>query len=445
MELRDSGIAGALDFWILPYVFIPIFSILMRSYTISLLAFAAILFPALVGINWITDPYDIWDSGRLTGIRRNAPGVVSHYSPIAQIHRAFSSPLHAAIIGTSRAQAGLDPGHPGFGPGRGFNLATGGQPVEESAFIVQRLATDSSVKRIVWGLDFIAFNFSSSYRRDYGKEHFALSKDLSMLISLHTVETSIRTILNQGQYVATRAWFTADGRVILGSNVLVEENGHHAMAKQTELAYMRTFYLPLLSLDRLRKDRTGPLEYYRTILRVAHHRRIDLHLFISPSHARMWEALEASGGWPLWEEWKTQLVQINQEEAQKAGAMPFALWDFSGYNSLTTEPMPSKEDVETEMRWYWESSHYKKELGDLVLDRIFDYRHPDRYVPDDFGVRLLPENLKAHLKRIRSDREIWLSRHPDDAAEIHAAAQRLKRIGLARTFPQKPDRTAAGH
>ena len=32
----------------------------------------------------------------------------------------------------------------------------------------------------------------------------------------------------------------------------------------------------------------------------------------------------------------------------------------------------------TPMRWYWDYSHYRKETGDLMLDRIFDYRDPSR-------------------------------------------------------------------
>lgn len=60
--------------------------------------------------------------------------------------------------------------------------------------------------------------------------------------------------------------------------------------------------------------------------------------------------------------------------------------------------------------------NYKKELGDLVLDRIFDYHHPERIVPDDFGVLLTPKNIIAHLVQIRAKQREYQRLHPEDVA-----------------------------
>jgi hypothetical protein len=163
------------------------------------------------------------------------------------------------------------------------------------------------------------------------------------------------------------------------------------------------------------------------VLRLAHQKKLDLRLFISPSHARQWETLHVGGLWTTWEDWKRQLVKINVEEASRAAAGPFPLWDFSGYTALTTEPFPALGDVASTMRWYWESSHYKKQLGDLVLDRVFDYRDPSRELPGDFGIRLDPATIEAHLAWIRAGRERWVAQYPDDANEIAQVAAMLRR------------------
>lgn len=112
------------------------------------------------------------------------------------------------------------------------------------------------------------------------------------------------------------------------------------------------------------------------------------------------------------------MVKVNEEEAALAGKAPFPLWDFSGFNSLTTEEVPALGDTETRMKWYWESSHYKKELGDLVLDRVLDYSSPNRKVPADFGVLLDSKMLEAHLNQVRIDRDVWRKSHPEDVKEI---------------------------
>ncbi len=51
------------------------------------------------------------------------------------------------------------------------------------------------------------------------------------------------------------------------------------------------------------------------------------------------------------------------------------------------------------MQWYWESSHFKKEVGDLVLDKLFDYQALGRVIPDDFGILINRNNIEAHLQK----------------------------------------------
>ncbi len=51
------------------------------------------------------------------------------------------------------------------------------------------------------------------------------------------------------------------------------------------------------------------------------------------------------------------------------------------------------------MQWYWESSHFKKEVGDLVLDKLFDYQAPGRVIADDFGILINRNNIEAHLQK----------------------------------------------
>ena len=137
---------------------------------------------------------------------------------------------------------------------------------------------------------------------------------------------------------------------------------------------------------------------------------------IGPAHARQWETVAVAGRWDLWEEWKRRLVMMNEDEARRAGRAPFPLWDFSGYNWMTTEPFPEAGDRGRRMTWYWESSHFVKEAGDRVLDRVAGKRD----AADDFGVLLSSPMLESHLNAIRRGREEWKLRYPVDVAEIEA-------------------------
>ena len=99
------------------------------------------------------------------------------------------------------------------------------------------------------------------------------------------------------------------------------------------------------------------------------------------------EALHLAERWQLYEDWKREIVKM----------MP--VWDFSGYNSITTEP------IGEQMNNYQDSSHFYPPIGDLILNRLVGYE--EEKVPEDFGILITPENVEAHLEKIRRDRAIW--------------------------------------
>ena len=71
--------------------------------------------------------------------------------------------------------------------------------------------------------------------------------------------------------------------------------------------------------------------------------------------------------------------------------------DFSIYHELTAETVPT--NTKEKMKYHWEASHYKKELGDIVLDRLLDIS-PYK----DFGVELNIQNIDNHIQNLREDR-----------------------------------------
>ena len=80
--------------------------------------------------------------------------------------------------------------------------------------------------------------------------------------------------------------------------------------------------------------------------------------------------------------------------------------------------------TETLMQWYgFDSSHFNREAGDLVLDRVFNVASADSVVPNDFGVLLTSCNIDAHLVNIRAARELYRHNHSADVAEIESMAE----------------------
>lgn len=62
------------------------------------------------------------------------------------------------------------------------------------------------------------------------------------------------------------------------------------------------------------------------------------------------------------------------------------------------------------MENYAETSHYRDNVGTMILEKMFD--SDTGSVPDDFGVELNKEMLSAYLEKMRSDRDQYHVQHP---------------------------------
>lgn len=138
----------------------------------------------------------------------------------------------------------------------------------------------------------------------------------------------------------------------------------------------------------------------------------ELEVVISPEHAHQLEISAAIGEWATIENAKRALVELLADDAaHHVDAAPIPLWDFSGYSSITTESFP-EPGSRAEMRFYWDSSHFKDNVGDFILDRLFGVTDPRRAVPADFGVPLTADTIETALARVREDQLAYRRRNP---------------------------------
>jgi hypothetical protein len=197
----------------------------------------------------------------------------------------------------------------------------------------------------------------------------------------------------------------------------------HAQFQLTERGFLTQIYGPQLCLFD-EKGSSQQLDAFSATVRLAYQNGIDLRILISPSHARLWEALDQAGLWPQWELWKRALVRIVDQSAQDK--RPFPLWDFSGFHEFAREEVPQSPSGPI-MRWYWESSHYKKELGDLVLDQVLGYDSAEASKRPDFGVLINSSNIELHLATIRAEHLKWRATSTD-ANEVDEAGASYRAV-----------------
>lgn len=409
-----------------------------KAYTYRLLIALAIILSITGLFNFIINPFDLFPVPVIGGLNR-IKIETEHRQRLAKPYIVAKQKPEAVIIGTSRALQ-IDAHHPAFKPLHAYNLALASATAYENYRYLQHAEAEHPLKLVIYGLD--AFAGGGGTYTGFSEDRLAVSandkpnhamifahfKDyVPALLSFDALRSSINTIAYQPPFKVKnpRRYMRAIDR-----KDILDEGGHHRKFVNIEASYLREAIQKNKNSGNKNKSvsqQIANLTSLQHIIRFSYQHNIKLIIFISPSHARMMEVWRVSGEWSDLENWKRAVIAIDDEEAKRAGKEPFAIWDFTGYNSITTEPVPAAGDKHTEMKWYTESSHYTMDTGDLILDRILGYHQAHHAVPADFGVKVDRSNIEADLTRIRHEQSRYINTHPADVAEVTALAKDIAR------------------
>lgn len=318
------------------------------------------------------------------------------------------------LYGTSRGEMGLDPQSPALDGAFAFNASLSSTNIAELARAVDYAAHHQTPDLVVVGLDLLMFGENTATSGDFEQSGFAGAPEwpvyVRRLLSLEASSDSGWVLFTSRRHI--RQSFAKDGSYDIGARKKdFDHRAEMAAVIRAQMAfpgrpnaYGGFFYAPerMEDLKRL----LGSFDNGKT--RVA--------LFITPLHAKVLEAKTAAGLQSSWEQWKRDLV-ATVDSANATSRRPAELWDFSGYNAVTTEDIP--RDPGSRMRWYWDGSHFTKAAGDLILERILKGAGDD-----SFGIRLSRDNIEAVIGRIRAERARYAETHPGEVAEIDAVAAR---------------------
>ncbi|MEB3342989.1 hypothetical protein [Okeania sp.] len=324
------------------------------------------------------------------------------------------------ILGTSRAFNGLDPLADILTEKSAYNASFNSSNIYEMHKVFQLSLHNKNLKTIIISLDFFAFSDHKQVSGDFRISRFAtkyfLLLNLHQLISLQNFQYSLETIKFNLKGIYTRQFYTKQGF----RQVKDEYIPHRELFIKQSNEYFNTYSIFSYSQERF--------ILFKEILEKCHQNNIQVYLFISPIHARQLEILRVMNKYVLFEQWKRDLVDIVEEANQEySNQAPFLLFDFTGYNSITTESIPVKDSQE-QMKWYTESSHYKKELGNLVLDIILNYPSINNDIYDNFGIVINNNNIESHLANIRIQQRKYHKNFPNELIEIENLSNQKKKI-----------------
>ncbi|MGA8399735.1 MAG: hypothetical protein WB697_07585 [Stellaceae bacterium] len=366
----------------------------LRHYFVTLFA----LLGAIALFNGLIDPFSVFGSvfgaPLIAGLNNiKSPGPDRFFKPLQMSARR----PRTVFIGSSRVMMGLDPKD---WPGKTYNLGIPAATVPETIALVRHALADAPVERLIIGVEYDSFDGRIDYYPSFrlailGK--YALWRGLpDMLISDLAVTRSRDTLLFSHRHAAPP--YLANGLRLIPDKP-IEGTPDNRMLQDVR-DYTRVD-AAMTGVDKS-LDRFGAF-----IASIPS--RVAVTVFVTPGHAALLEVLEQEGLRPAYEAWLKRTVEI-------CAARGIPLWDFGGYNWITTFPMERASEL------YYDGSHFRPAVGALVLKVI---RTGDTIA--DFGVQLTPAALPGYLAEQRRARERWYDQEPGDVRAIDAEIDETRR------------------
>lgn len=354
------------------------------------LGFSIFIVGGVGAINYVVDPYGLYKSNFI-----NKPKIKQ--SDKMRLIKAFKTKEikpTSICLGTSRAEYGYDPTHKYFIK-PSYNLSLSGSSMYEMRLYFEWALKQGNLKKVLLVTDYRMFNTMKQTNISDIETYFDNPNIYSYLFSIDTFKDSLWTLkggentsiyLENGQREHNHNWQN-----------IIKNGGHLETMKKDEKNYYKDY-----PTDYTYKDtRNKSFPDFEKIVQLCYANNIELDIVFGPSHIRQWEALDYYLGYEKWLQWKKDVVISVNKIANKQNQKKFRIMDFSVYHPLTAEIVPIDKNIQ--MKYHWEASHYKNELGLIVLDRLVG---ASEY--QDFGVELNLLNINKHLENLKKDRAAFI-------------------------------------
>ncbi len=357
-------------------------------------AAALVLLFVIGGFNWYYDPYEIYHFPDQDQAAIEKPEIESHI----RLHKAYAVKTvkpDSILIGTSRVLVGMDPHNSALPAGRWYNLALTGASIYEILRYIQHANAVQPLKTIVMDVEYGSFDPYIHHKPDFDEARLAVDRQekpnrfyfrdyLTTLFSYDALKDSVALVTGPG---VLQEPIMSDGSRANDFRKVVRSGGHRKLVDGISERLLRIYHERQLHPADVDQKRDDLYLAYEQILRLAHRDRINLVMFVPPTHAVYLEIRKMAGLWQDFKSWRERIVEINNRVARDMGRPPFPIWDFSGFNSYTEETVPAEGDLR-EMNWYWESSHFKRDLGNMIFNRMFPAQRTNASQAQGFGTLL---------------------------------------------------------
>jgi hypothetical protein len=336
---------------------------------------------------------------------------------LSKLYYLSNNKLDTIYFGSSRTEVGL-PAYSLLGENKViYNAGVTGMSFGKMLPFIKHGIALSNPDQVVIGVDFTSFNLSdinadmdfepslltSNYPTYFVKRIFFEFSNALSFYAIENTAKSIRAFYNGEKYDGLQEKLSLKGqRTEVKMRSLIEDEGKGIKAfHETINSALKGDYSNSASDESIYK--------FNDLVKLLCDKKIATKIYIHPVHALTTDVLRQKGLWPKLEKWKAQLAKIASHNQSQHCSIN--IFDFSGYNSITTESVNNLSKSKT-LKHYWEASHYKSEVGELILKRLFSKNDSD--VPKDFGLELSQNTITHVLATIREEQSRYLTSHSED-------------------------------
>ena len=363
-------------------------------------------------VNYRVDPYLLhqWDTPLVQRLRPT-------YEKLAVWGKTYAVARYrpaVVYIGNSRTEMGLPTGVRALFEGKSvFNSAVSGASIGDAILLAEHAARVSHVDTMVWGIDAPSFSMELGSAgvepalTDGGPAFFARRALLNLKRGLTVDMTRDSWRILSGSY---------DGACLSSLALHGQRDQSCITSRNHGWAGTARAFTPRLQEFGDGLGPTAPaLQAFDASVGKLCRGGTRLRVYINPTHALTLGALYWRGKWDAMQQWQRDLAQMAGRYRRQG--CDVRVYDFSGFNSITSEPIPQVTGAR-EMRYYWEASHYRDNVGHFILARLFGGAPRP---PADFGVELTETGIAAHQTAVRAARERYHARHADETAYLRHA------------------------
>ena len=365
----------------------------------------------VVTLNYVVDPYLIhqWDTPPIQRLSPAQQKIV----PWGKTYAAYRYRPEVVYLGSSRTEIGLPPDSPLFAGKRVFNLAIAGASFGDAINMLRHTSVLHRPEIVVWGLD-----YGWQFREKNGNSDFSpalvatgpsypLRRTLLNIrrsISLAMAGDAVQILSGDSDQICPSLLATYGQKPSQCMEYIMRDAGgtakafEHVLKKTSPLGRPPDVPATIKLLDQVTDDycRQG------TVFR----------FYLQPVHALAELSYWATRRQEV-DDWKRSLTTII--DARRRQGCDIRLVDFSGFNRITTEEIPQATG-RGDMQYYWEQSHYRSEIGQAILERLFREGQQDER--DDFGVELSGATIEQHLREFSTKRRDYISSHPRETRNM---------------------------